>query len=468
MRRDRGGVRAESRRPGARGSHAAQPRSDARDRQRSLRRARDASRDGARAVPAHPADLGIPGPLPRERSDGRLREGVRLLERRDRVVPDGAAQLGADAWASCGWSRATEQKKLYDIHDVAVSVAANSQNGDVTGELVDVGLGTRAEDYAGKDVKGKVAIGCGGVAQIFALASRARRDWRGRLQHAVSRSRRRRDSLVEHRRSNAQGFGWAVSPRQGHELVARLARGEKLSLRSVIKAETMPGELETVHATIAGDPALDAGRHHLRPSLRGLSQAGRERRQLRLRADARGRPRLHQARRRRKAAEAEAHDPLPLGARDQRHQRLAQRASRHRQARRRRSELRHGRHPALDVAQLLDSPAHAGHVPVVPQRHRPEHDGVRLGDHARAHALPRERLRAEPRRPVAQRQRRCVLHQDRQALRLERSRDLHAARHSGRDVHHLARQLVSLVAGHARQAGLRRSTSAPPSSPSAR
>ena len=55
---------------------------------------------------------------------------------------------------------------------------------------------------------------------------------------------------------------------------------------------------------------------------------------------------------------------------------------------------------------------------------------------------------------VAQRQRRCVLHQDRQALRLERSRHLHAARHSRGDVHHLAGQLVSLVAGHAGQAGL--------------
>ena len=43
------------------------------------------------------------------------------------------------------------------------------------------------------------------------------------------------------------------------------------------------------------------------------------------------------------------------------------------------------------------------------------------------------------RRHVAQRQRRRVLHQDRQALRLERSRHLHAARHSGGDVHHLAR-----------------------------
>jgi aminopeptidase YwaD len=148
---------------------------------------------------------------------------------------------------------ATETHKLYDIHDVAVSVASNSANGDVTGELVDVGLGTRAEDYAGKDLKGKVAIGGGGVAQIYALA--AERGAIGAVGYSTLYPDRGVDvipssSIV----ANAQGFGWAVSPRQGHDLVARLARGEKISLRSVIKAETMPGELETVHATIAGDP----------------------------------------------------------------------------------------------------------------------------------------------------------------------------------------------------------------------
>jgi aminopeptidase YwaD len=147
----------------------------------------------------------------------------------------------------------TEQKKLYDIHDVAVSVAANSANGDVTGELVDVGLGTRAADFAGKDVKGKIAIGSGGVGQIFALASE-----RGAIG-AVGYSTLYPDRGVDVIPSssimvNAQGFGWAVSPRMGHDLVARLARGEKMSLRSIIKAETLPGELETVHATIAGDP----------------------------------------------------------------------------------------------------------------------------------------------------------------------------------------------------------------------
>jgi len=147
---------------------------------------------------------------------------------------------------------AAETKKLYDIHDVAVSVAANSANGDETAELVDVGVGTRASDYDGKDVKGKIAIGSGGVAQIYTLASA--RGAIGAVGYSTLYPDRGVDVIPSSSITvNAQGFGWAVSPRVGHELVARLARGEKVSLRSVIKAETVPGELETVHATIAGD-----------------------------------------------------------------------------------------------------------------------------------------------------------------------------------------------------------------------
>ena len=147
---------------------------------------------------------------------------------------------------------AAETRKLYDIHDVAVSVASNSANGDVTGELVDVGIGTRAADFEGKDVKGKVAIGSGGVGQIYALA--AERGALGAVGYSTLYPDRGVDvipssSIV----ANAQGFGWAVSPRTGHDLVARLARGEKVSVRSMIRAETLPGELEVVHATIAGD-----------------------------------------------------------------------------------------------------------------------------------------------------------------------------------------------------------------------
>src|SRR5262245_52005074 len=146
-----------------------------------------------------------------------------------------------------------EQRKLYDIHDVAVSVAANSANGDVTAELVDVGQGTRASDYEGKNLAGKVAIGSGGVGQVWAQAS----------QHgavgAIGYSTLYPDRGVDVIPSSsitvgANGFGWAVSPRVGHDMVARLSRGERVSVRSMIRAETEPGELEMVHATIAGDP----------------------------------------------------------------------------------------------------------------------------------------------------------------------------------------------------------------------
>jgi len=147
----------------------------------------------------------------------------------------------------------TEQKKLYDIHDVAISVAANSANGDVTAELVDVGLGTRASDYDGKNVSGKVAIGSGGVGQIWAQASQ--HGAVGAVGYSTLYPDRGVDVIPNSNITvGSNGFGWAVSPRTGHDLVARLARGEKVSVRSLIRAETEPGELEMVHATIAGDP----------------------------------------------------------------------------------------------------------------------------------------------------------------------------------------------------------------------
>ena len=147
----------------------------------------------------------------------------------------------------------TGQRKLYDIHDVAVSVAANSANGDVTAELVDVGMGTRASDYEGKSVAGRVAIGSAGVAQVWAQASQ--RGAVGAIGYSTLYPDRGVDVIPSSSIAvGANGFGWAVSPRVGHDMVARLARGENVSVRSMIRAETEPGELEMVHATIAGDP----------------------------------------------------------------------------------------------------------------------------------------------------------------------------------------------------------------------
>ena len=68
------------------------------------------------------------------------------------------------------WLAGPEPRKLYDFRDVAVAIASGSESGDVTAELVDVGNGGRAEDYAGKDVKGKIVLGSASSSQLQRLA----------------------------------------------------------------------------------------------------------------------------------------------------------------------------------------------------------------------------------------------------------------------------------------------------------
>ena len=75
---------------GAGGPDAAVAGADERHHQRSVRRAGDAPRAGAGAVPVRAAAVRISGTLPRERRDGEAGEGVRLQQRRDRGLSDRA------------------------------------------------------------------------------------------------------------------------------------------------------------------------------------------------------------------------------------------------------------------------------------------------------------------------------------------------------------------------------------------
>jgi aminopeptidase YwaD len=149
-------------------------------------------------------------------------------------------------------------EKLYDAFDVAVSVAANSESGDVTAELVDVGIGDRAEHYAGRDVADKVVLGNASPGALQRLGV-FERGAVGVIGYYSSHGDQDIDQLGSSNVSaNAPagkkpGFGWSISTRLGQQLVKRLARGEKLSVRSVIKATTYPGRQEWVSARIPGD-----------------------------------------------------------------------------------------------------------------------------------------------------------------------------------------------------------------------
>jgi len=156
------------------------------------------------------------------------------------------------------WMLEPEQRKLYDIHDVALSAMSGSESGDVTAEVVDVGIGGRAEDFAGKDVAGKIVLGSGSANALQRLGV-FERGALGVLSYNLLRGDFDPDQIVSTSisanapRGKTPGFGWAIAPRVAREIAARLGRGEKVKLRSLIKSETFDGELETVHAVIPGD-----------------------------------------------------------------------------------------------------------------------------------------------------------------------------------------------------------------------
>src|SRR5205807_8391452 len=116
-------------------------------------------------------------------------------------------------------------------------------------------------DYAGKDVKGKIVLGSAGGNALQRLGV-FERGAVGVVSYSVMYPEGYSDIGVwssigaaapQNAGNTKPGFGWEVSPRAGREMAARLNRGEKITLRSVVKAETLLGELEVVHAIITGD-----------------------------------------------------------------------------------------------------------------------------------------------------------------------------------------------------------------------
>jgi hypothetical protein len=173
--------------------------------------------------------------------------------------PGGGFGGGRSWFATQGelWMVEPELRKIYDIHDVAISLGSNSETGDITAELIDVGSGARVQDYEGKNVTGKIVLGSasGTVLQRLGLERGAV----GVISYSTLYPDSQPDAITSSGISasgpggKGPGFGWIVAARVGRELSARLARGEKVVMRSVVQADFVPGEMEVVHAMIPGD-----------------------------------------------------------------------------------------------------------------------------------------------------------------------------------------------------------------------
>lgn len=149
-------------------------------------------------------------------------------------------------------------RKLYDIYDTPVALGGNTPTGDISGDLIDIGNGGRAEDYAGKDVKGKVVLGSASLNTLQRLAV-FERGAVGVLSWNSMRPIQQPDIMISssiaatNPNGSAVGFGWMVTTRVARDLAVRLERGDKVTIRSVVEAQTYPGRQEVIHATIAGD-----------------------------------------------------------------------------------------------------------------------------------------------------------------------------------------------------------------------
>jgi hypothetical protein len=138
-----------------------------------------------------------------------------------------------------------------------ISLAQDSVSGRAEAELVDVGAGTSAGDYAGKDVRGKLvlissqpeaaaplAIGEHKAAGIVSWAQNQRQAWWGEDESLI-----RWGHLSSWKHPT---FAFMVSPARAREWQQRLGRGEQVRLRAEVQAGRTPAAYLIPTALIPG------------------------------------------------------------------------------------------------------------------------------------------------------------------------------------------------------------------------
>ncbi len=139
----------------------------------------------------------------------------------------------------------------------------------VTAELVDVGAGLKAEDYEGKDVKGKLVLATGRAKLVHEQAV-YKRGAAGvitdTLTHEMKNVRESVDLPDAHayqaiwpgkEEIEKVTFGFSLSKRQGNHLRGLLREGKAVKLKANVDARLFAGNLDVVVATIPGSSKAD-------------------------------------------------------------------------------------------------------------------------------------------------------------------------------------------------------------------
>ena len=184
-----------------------------------------------------------------------------------RFPADGTTMFGTQkarpAWDAEFAELWDEGTRIASWESMPLSLAQDSDSGEVTANLADVGAGTKEQDYAGKNVHGQLvltssqpedvaplAVDRFGAAGIVSYVQNQTTAWSGEDETLVRWGHL--DSF-----SPRRTFAFMVSLKQARNFQARLAAGGTVRLRASVKAQRHAGEYEIVTATIAGaDPAL--------------------------------------------------------------------------------------------------------------------------------------------------------------------------------------------------------------------
>lgn len=151
-----------------------------------------------------------------------------------------------------------------DIPQSLHTYSKGTPPGGVTAELVDVGKGVSAEDYSGKNVKGRFVLATG-RARTVQLQAVVKRGAAGVITDGLGYEfpgvRESSDVPDAHayqgiwptaKDAKSIKFGFSLSRRQGDQLRKHMAAGEKVRLHAVVDAELSPGSYSIVTATIKG------------------------------------------------------------------------------------------------------------------------------------------------------------------------------------------------------------------------
>jgi len=169
--------------------------------------------------------------------------------------------VGWEAQSAELWETEPNKTKIADWEEMRVALADYSQSATASTTLVDVGPGTSAKDYEGRDVMGRLVLAGGNLATVHKMACEERgaagilsyqpnqiTGWSGDYADNV-----RWGHLSPYNPKNK--FAFMISLRKAREFQSRLARGEQITLRAVVKAEMKPGNYEVVSAVIPGSDA---------------------------------------------------------------------------------------------------------------------------------------------------------------------------------------------------------------------